>query len=110
MSNIFKDTDIELLSLIDDQGIDKEFVKQSIDSLAEQSSKITKPQRQLVRGLLHQTDTSLSDFNLTEETFKAMTITEGSAFIDELLILKEEIIEEDIDEEFYAEGGSFEWS
>ena len=109
MSDLFGSNELDQLAELDDSGVDS---SESIKELRDQTGLVTKKQRQAIRALLHQVDRELSDFNMDEDSFKALTIPEASAFMEDLLAIKEEMLDEELKEEimeeYFTESGVFE--
>ena len=109
MSDLFGSNELDQLAELDDSGVDS---SESIKDLRDQTGLVTKKQRQAIRALLHQVDRELSDFNMDEDSFKALTIPEASAFMEDLLAIKEEMLDEELKEEimeeYFTESGVFE--
>ena len=109
MSDLFGSNELDQLAELDDSGVDS---SESIKDLRDQTGLITKKQRQAIRALLHQVDRELSDFNMDEDSFKSLTIPEGSLFMEDLIVMKDnmldEELQEDIMEEYFTESGAFE--
>lgn len=109
MSDLFGSNELDQLAELDDSGVDS---SESIKDLRDQTGLVTKKQRQAIRALLHQVDRELSDFNMDEDSFKSLTILEGSLFMEDLIVMKDnmldEELQEDIMEEYFTESGVFE--
>ena len=109
MSNLFGSNELDQLAELDDSGVDS---SESIKDLRDQTGLVTKKQRQAIRALLHQVNLELSDFKMDEDSFKALTIPEASAFMEDLLAIKEEMLDEELKEEimeeYFTESGVFE--
>jgi hypothetical protein len=109
MSELFGSSELSQLETLDSSGVDS---SESLKELRDQTGLITKKQRQAIRALLHQIDRELSDFNMDEDSFKSLTIPEGSLFMEDLIVMKEnmldEELQEDIMEEYFTESGAFE--
>ncbi len=109
MSDLFGSNELDQLAELDDSGVDS---SESIKELRDQTGLVTKKQRQAIRALLHQVDRELSDFNMDEDSFKSLTIPEGSLFMEDLIVMKDnmldEELQEDIMEEYFTESGVFE--
>ena len=109
MSELFGSSELSQLETLDSSGVDSsEYLKE----LRDQTGLITKKQRQAIRALLHQVDRELSDFNMDEDSFKSLTVLEGSLFMEDLIVMKDnmldEELQEDIMEEYFTESGAFE--
>ena len=109
MSDLFGSNELDQLAELDDSGVDS---SESIKDLRDQTGLVTKKQRQAIRALLHQVDRELSDFNMDEDSFKSLTVLEGSLFMEDLIVMKDnmldEELQEDIMEEYFTESGVFE--
>ena len=109
MSDLFGSNELDQLAQLDDSGADS---SESIKDLRDQTGLVTKKQRQAIRALLHQVDRELSDFNMDEDSFKSLTIPEASVFMEDLIVMKDnmldEELQEDIMEEYFTESGAFE--
>ena len=109
MSDLFGSNELDQLAELDDSGVDS---SESIKDLRDQTGLVTKKQRQAIRALLHQVSLELSDFKMDEDSFKALTIPEASAFMEDLLAIKEEMLDEELKEEimeeYFTESGVFE--
>ena len=109
MSELFGSSELSQLETLDSSGVDS---SESLKELRDQTGLITKKQRQAIRALLHQVDRELSDFNLDEDSFKSLTDLEGSLFMEDLIVMKDnmldEELQEDIMEEYFTESGAFE--
>ena len=109
MSDLFGSNELDQLAELDDSGVDS---SESIKELRDQTGLVTKKQRQAIRALLHQVNLELSDFKMDEDSFKALTIPEASAFMEDLLAIKEEMLDEELKEEimeeYFTESGVFE--
>ena len=109
MSDLFGSNELDQLAELDDSGVDS---SESIKDLRDQTGLVTKKQRQAIRALLHQVDRELSDFNMDEDSFKSLTIPEASVFMEDLIVMKDnmldEELQEDIMEEYFTESGVFE--
>ena len=109
MSELFGSSELSQLEALDSSGVDS---SESLKELRDQTGLITKKQRQAIRALLHQVDRELSDFNMDEDSFKSLTVLEGSLFMEDLIVMKDnmldEELQEDIMEEYFTESGVFE--
>ena len=109
MSELFGSSELSQLEELDGSGVDS---SESLEELRDQTGLITKKQRQAIRALLHQVDRELSDFNMDEDSFKSLTVLEGSLFMEGLIVMKDnmldEELQEDIMEEYFTESGAFE--
>ena len=109
MSELFGSSELSQLETLDSSGVDS---SESLKELRDQTGLITKKQRQAIRALLHQVDRELSDFNMDEDSFKSLTVLEGSLFMEDLIVMKDnmldEELQEDIMEEYFTESGAFE--
>ena len=109
MSELFGSSELSQLEELDSSGVDS---SESLKELRDQTGLITKKQRQAIRALLHQVDRELSDFNMDEDSFKSLTVLEGSLFMEDLIVMKDnmldEELQEDIMEEYFTESGAFE--
>ena len=109
MSELIGSSELSQLEELDGSGVDS---SESLKELRDQTGLITKKQRQAIRALLHQVDRELSDFNMDEDSFKSLTVLEGSLFMEDLIVMKDnmldEELQEDIMEEYFTESGAFE--
>ena len=110
MSELFGSSELSQLEALDSSDVDS---SESLKELRDQTGLITKKQRQAIRALLlHQVDRELSDFNMDEDSFKSLTIPEGGLFMEDLIVMKDnmldEELQEDIMEEYFTESGAFE--
>ena len=109
MSELFGSSELSQLEELDSAGVDS---SESLKALRDQTGLITKKQRQAIRALLHQVDRELSDFDMDEDSFKSLTVLEGSLFMEDLIVMKDnmldEELQEDIMEEYFTESGAFE--